>query len=346
MANYNSVVAIFQYPNVLQNFMNDVIMTKDPLLWWLHGKPVNTGAGLKPTAKKFLREVDGGSQFEVPLLLQLNPNMKNFAKDDTFNMGSNDAGDRAIYQIRHTGGPIIMYGTDINTCQNTNAAIKDLQKTYLEQGSTTMMNIMSQNMWRAAGTEGANDWTAIQTSISATPTADNIGGISSAAYPNWANVATDETSTSLASYVVREFNKGMINATVGVDRPKLITCTTNIYSNLFVNEQGLQRFSPDAELAKIGFDALNFMGVPVFYNNAMNGYDANGNINTADGQIAIGINPEAFEYGVLKSENMKVEPPVRVPNGYSFASFIAHGGNLYPRNRRTNFILSNFGKVA
>ena len=330
MANYSPLAAIFNFPNVLQDYMTDVISTQNSLIWWLMGKPVNTGAGLKPTAKKFVREIGGGgSRFEVPLMLTTNPNAKTYAKDDTFNLTANDMGDRAYFNIQLMGTTIPVYNYDVALSDGSNAAIKGLVKNFMEQASITMLNLFVTNLYRAGGTEGANDWNSIFTLVSETPTADNIGGISSAAYPQWANQYKDETGISIGTYGVKELNKYTIKSTFGVARPKLYVVDETIYAGIFNAQQGQQRFVPDADLAKIGFEALDFMGKPMFFDHS-----------TITG-TALGINPDALELGFVKGYNMKVDPPVRVPNADLEVSFMKSYGNLLIRDRRTNFVLFN-----
>lgn len=330
MANYSPLAAIFNHPNVIQNFMTDVISTQNSLLWWLHGKPVNTGGGLKPTAKKFIREQDGGSRFEVPLMLVTNPNAKAYAKDDTFDVTANDLGDRAYFDIKSIGTTIPIYGYDIDVSDSSNSAIKNIQKNFLEQASISVLNLLISQMYASDGTEGANDWNSILTLIAQDPTADSIGGISSATYTKWANYYKSESGVSLASYIVKELTTMMTSTTYGINRPKLIVTTPTIWGALFAVEQGNQRFMPDAELAKIGFQALNFMGVPVFFDAAL----PSGNV--------LGINADALEYGILKGANMKMLPPVRPHNADMEVSFLKHRGNFLIRDRRSNGRLFTF----
>jgi hypothetical protein len=107
---------------------------------------------------------------------------------------------------------------------------------------------------------------------------------------------------------------------------------------LFGVEQGNQRFVPDAELAKIGFQALQFMGIPVFFDAGL----TQTYLGTTSSGDVLGINPDALEYGILKGANMKMLPPVRVPNADMEVSFLKHRGNFLIRDRRTNFRLFTF----
>ena len=101
MSNYSTIEKVLNHPNVLQKVFQDVISTQNILIWWLHGKPLDAGAGLKkPTGKRFLQEVDGGSYIEVPLMLQLNTNLKSYEKSASFDLTANDIGDRAQYSIK------------------------------------------------------------------------------------------------------------------------------------------------------------------------------------------------------------------------------------------------------
>jgi hypothetical protein len=174
--------------------------------------------------------------------------------------------------------------------------------------------------------------------IAKAPTADSIGGISSAAYPQWANQYKDETAISLASFVVRELSTYVVKSTFGIQRPKLIVTTPAIWGALFGVEQGNQRFVPDAELAKIGFQALQFMGIPVFFDAGL----TQTYLGTTSSGDVLGINPDALEYGILKGANMKMLPPVRVPTADMEVSFLKHRGNFLIRDRRTNFRLFTF----
>ena len=327
MANFLSVAAIFNNPNVIQKYMEDQISTQNILIWWLHGKPVNMGpnGSTKITAKKFIKEQDGGSRFEVPLMLIANPNIKSFAKDDTFTITGNNAGDRAYYNIQSVGGPISLYGYDIDVCGSSKNNLIDLTKTYLEQGSLSLLNAMEAQILGTQGGEGSNDWTSLLTLFPTNPTADSIGGISSASYPNWANQYTNGASRSMATYLKSDLTSGIVAATFGKRSPNLIIMDTTVYGTLHGQLVSNQRYVPDVELAKAGFKGMEYDGASVIFDSTI-----------TTGSI-LGLCMESLEYGYLKDAHMKMGEFVKVPNADQMVALIVERGNIIVKDRRTNW---------
>ena len=327
---YSPLAAIANHPNVISKVLQDEISTKNVFSWWLMGKPVDTGAGLKPTAKRFFREQEGGSRFEVPLMLITNSNIKSYEKDATFSMNVNDIGDRAYYEIRSVGGPTPIYGFDEDVSMNSKTNVINIVKAYLDQAAIGVENRLQAMLMAAPGSAQTEDFESLLDQTAEDPTDDTIGEIASSTYSNWRNQYYDAGSDSLASYLRTRIDTYMINATFGVRKPKLLIMTTTLYGTLLGQLQALQRMQPDTELLKAGFTGLNYNGAACIFDGTIQ-----------SGSI-LGINPEAFEYGVLKGCNMKHLPPVRVPNADLKAGFIKHRGNIICKDRRTNFHIFDF----
>lgn len=326
MANYETVQAILNHPNVLQKSFQDVIATRATLVWWLLGKQVDTGSGLKPKGKKFVMELDGGSAFEVPLMLETNPNLKAFAKDASFGLTSNNLGDRATYPIKSLGGPIPVYRFDIDVSASSKTNLINCTKSFLEQANTGLINLINTQTWATAGGEGANDWSSILTLIPEDPTADSIGGVSAAAYSNWRNVYYDANAKSIATYLKGYLTKYKVQATVGANKPTFAIMNDSLYSDLDTQLVANQRFAapaPDVEAA--GFTGLRYGGMTVMHDN-----------NCPAGSI-LGINENGILMGILKGTNMEVDPFVLVPGTDLMTSFVRLRGNYLLKDRRTHY---------
>jgi len=327
---YSPLAAIANHPNVISKVLQDEISTKNVFIWWLMGKPVDTGAGLKPTAKRFFKEQEGGSRFEVLLMLNTNSNIKSYEKDATFSMNVNDIGDRAYYDIKSVGGPTPIYGFDEDVSMNSKTNVINIVKAYLDQAAIGVENKLQAMLMAAPGTARTEDFESLLDQIAEDPTDDTIGEIASATYSNWRNQYYDASSDSLATYLKTRIDTYKINATFGVKGPKLMVMTPTIYGTLQGQLTALQRYVPDTELVKAGFTGMQYDGMSCVFDG------------TIQAGSILGINPEAFEYGVLKGCNMKHLPPVRVPNADLKAGFIKHRGNVICKDRRTNFCLFNF----
>ena len=332
MANYDSVIKLLNNPNVLQKMFQDVIATRATLAWWLLGKQVDTGGGLKPKGKKFTRELDGGSRFEVPLMLETNPNLKAFGKGATFNLNTNSLGDRAYFDIKEMGGPIPIDRKDLDCSGSSKTNILEATKSFLKQSNVGIINLVTGQMFAAAGTEGTDDWNSILTLIAANPTADAIGGISAAAYTNWQNIYKD--LTGLTGKAVSYLTTYKVKATVGIMRPKLCLVDETTYGLIDGNFQAVQQLTRPSgqaapEVDEAGFTGLRYGGMTIMHEASL-----------ATGTI-IGINDEGIEYGILKGANMEVDPFQLVPGTNMVTSFIRLLGNLLVSDRRTHFNLFN-----
>lgn len=331
MANYSTVQAILNHPNVLQKAFQDVISTRCSLVWWLMGKQIDTGGGLKPQGKKFKMEIDGGSRFEVPLMLDTNPNLKTYAKDASFDLTANNLGDRAYFDIKSMGGPVPVYRYDIDVSASNKTNLINCTKSFLEQANIGIVNLMNTNMFRTGGTEGADDWNSLLTLIAEDPTADSIGGISSAAYPNWRNVYYDASGKSIATYLKEYLTTYRVQATVGINRPKLALFTEALYSKLDAQLVANQRFaSPAPDVETAGFTGLRYGGMTCMFEPQM-----------PAGSI-VALNDEGILLGILKGTYMEVDPFQRVPQTDLMTSFVRMRGNLLLKDRRTHYHIFDF----
>lgn len=338
MANYDTFLKVVNNPNVLMQSFQDVIATRATLPWWLLGKQVDTGGGLKPKGKKFTRELDGGSRFEVPLMLDTNPNLKAFSRGATFNLTLNNIGDRAYYDIKWMGGPIPVDRTDIDASASGKTNLLNASKSFLKQANVGIVNLVTSQMFATAGSEGADDWNSLLTLIALDPTADAIGGISAAAYSKWRNIYKDATGSSLATYLKSYLTTYRVKATVGQQRPKLALMDETTYGVLdsqMVSIQQLVRAdgSPAPDVDEAGFTGLRYGGMTVMFESSLSA-----------GTI-IGINDEGIEYGILKGCNMQVDPIVLIPGTNTLSGFVRQAGNLLLSDRRTHFHIANFSTV-
>jgi len=327
MANYSAVAGIFNHPNVLQDYFENALVNQIPLVWCLEGKPVASN-GMKPTAPKMVKEVDAGSRFEEPIMLVSNGNIKSYAKDAIFDMTTDNVGDRAYYDIKSIGGPIVMYGFDIDICGSNKTNLLNYQASLLEQAKTTMINSFATQYLKAIGTAGADDFASLYDIVS-TSAGATIGGISSTTYSNWDNTRATSTG-SMATYLKSDLTNLIINASYGQSNPKLIVTTKSIYSTLHGQLVSNQRYVPDTELAKAGFKAIEYDGLSVIFDGG-----------ATTGTI-LGIDPDGLMLGKLKGTWMNLRPPVATPDADVMSSFIKARGNLIVKSRRSQFIGDGF----
>jgi len=328
MATYSPLLAVINNPNVFQKKFQDIISTKQVLVWWLSGKPVDGGAGLKPKAQKFTMEIDGGSRFEVPLMLYTNTNMKAFAKDAEFSLDTNDIGDRAYYDVKSIGGPIPIYGLDEDASRGS-ANLLPLVESFIAQATNTMTNLLGTQFTRSSAI-GADDWQSLFDLVAEDPTADSIGGISAATFDKWRNIYYDATSRSIATYLLADLTKYRIDSTLGTQRPRIILCSTDVYGAIVGKLVANQRYVPDAQLVEAGFEGIQWEGASVMFEPLL------------PAGTVFGLNPESLVYGTLKGATMKMEEFVRVPNADMKVAMMVHRGNLMIKDRRTNFQLFNY----
>ena len=327
MANYSTLAAVLNNPNVLQDHFQDIMTTQNSIIWWLEGKPVDTGAGKKPTAKKFSMDIDGSSRFEVPLMLQSNTNIKAYAKDDTFAMTGNNIGDRAYYNIQSIGGPIPIYRYDQDVSGSSKTNLLNCVRSYLDQADNAVMNLFDSQLNAAGGTEGANDWTSMYTIIAKSPIADNIGGISSAAYPKWQNGYKTMTGASVATNILSYITQYRIAASYRGQRPKILYTTQHNYAIIANKLVANQRYVPDAVLVAAGFEGIEIDGCSLIFGAS------------AQDQTLLGINPDALVFAKLKNAYMKVDSFTTIPGTDMVTSFVRARGNLGSKDRRTSFQL-------
>jgi hypothetical protein len=184
----------------------------------------------------------------------------------------------------------------------------------------------------AEGAEGPNDWTSLYTPIAAgsdaagsgsTKSGDTIGGVSSTTFAKWGN-QTFTSSGSMATYLKKDVAKMRRQATIGIQRPKLMYTSANIYGALYDLLVSNQRYVPDVELVKAGFEGMEYDGMSCMFSG-----------NAIEGTILL-INPEGLIYGTLKGAEMKIDPFIDVPGKDMLTSFLTHRGNLCVADRRTS----------
>lgn len=149
----------------------------------------------------------------------------------------------------------------------------DLLESRIENAERTMKNKMAEAVYGDGTAAGGKAIGGLALLV-----ADNgqgtVGGINSATWEFWRNIAFDATTdggaAATTANIIGYMNRVWLQIVRGTDRPDLI-CADNNYYRLYMEAlQPQQRFT-SAEMAQAGFESLKFQSADVIFDGGMGG---------------------------------------------------------------------------
>ena len=139
------------------------------------------------------------------------------------------------------------------------SAIIDLWQAKIDQEVESAQNKLNTDAF-ASGSSDPRQITGLEAMVAATGT---YGNISRTTYAFWRSTV-DSTSEVLTQADMRDI---FLTLTKNRERPDLILTTQTLYTKIMTFLDSAYRIT-DARMGKLGFESIQFMGVPVVYDDA------------------------------------------------------------------------------
>src|SRR3990167_4782924 len=259
----------------------------------------------KEGSSKRFQVIDGGLEFWNGIMRTENSNFK--WQSHTADMSANlqDPNDRFRFAIQTFTGSVVI--NKLHEAQNKGKAMmKNFARTLRDQAETTIPNLFNSAFWNSS--PAATEPESIPSLISATPTSGTIGGVtrSGNTYAQngvYATAITDIGSEAGIAALTRQkirvaFGEG------GRDAPDLGILEDNLYAGLIGYLSTLNRYRPDDDLAKLGFDTLKLGNTTLSYENT----NVRGGANTITSAYVYLINSNYLTFKVLRDGNFTWNP--------------------------------------
>ena len=294
---------------------------------------------LNQAGKRF-RVVDGGLEFWKAVLKGENSNFK--WQSHTADMSANlqDPVERLRFEIKTFTGSVVI--NKLHEAQNKGRAMmKNFAATLREQAETTIPNQFNSAFWKSSPTSTEPE--SVPSLISATPTTGTVGGLSRSGDTALQNGAYTTAVSDIGSEAgIAALTRQKLRYAIGSggkDAVDLIIMEDNLYAGLCGYLATLNRYRPDDELAKLGFDTIKLGNSIISYENT----NVTGGANSITSGYVYGINSNYMKFEVLKDGNFIWNPDgfERVGITLNKALYFWVFCNLTTNLPRAHFVMTN-----
>ena len=282
-----------------------------------------------------IKVVSGGAKFTHPVYYNKNNSFGAIAKYGTVPTDLQDPLTRAEYEIKVLAGSVVYSLVE----EAMNAGNKEKLIDYLEtlkmDAETSMGELLGDQLFKPAGSTGANDFDSIPEIIanSASTQTINVGGLnseSSGGAAFWQNYAyTTAVGTFNSTQLgITAFEAAVNGATFGRQGPTIGITTKTIFGLYSVGLTANIRYT-DTSRADAGFKNLLFATIPIMFDDNVAAY------------YAYFIDTNALKLQVLAQGNMKITPYVQAYSQLMSRALLYMLANLTCGSRRTQAVVTN-----
>lgn len=223
--------------------------------------------------KNKIRNLDGGTEIQVPLEYAENSTYQRYAGLDTLNTNGSDVVTSAKFDWAQVALHVVSSGRELRQNSGKSAMI-NLVKTKKGNALKTAANNFSVDLYSDGSLSNQIGGLA---NILQTNGQGTVGGIDSATWTFWRNKFRECTGTNLAATPTvanaasfkADMNALWLPLNRGADKPDIITLSHDFYSLYELGEQQLQRYM-DADMAQSGFIGLKYKTADVIFDDNTN----------------------------------------------------------------------------
>lgn len=280
------------------------------------------------------RTESGGYSIVTPLEYAANSTYQRYSGLDVLNVAQSDVFTAAEYNWRQIAINVVSSGAELRMNAGPER-IANLAKSRIQNAIHTFSNNFSSDMY-SDGTL-ANQIDGLQKLIADAGTG-TVGGIDSATYTFWQNVVQSAAAPLQGGGAITPSgNQGimeslmlplLIRLTRNADKPNMIVSSDDYYTFFEQGQITLKRYV-DGDMADAGFMALQFHGIPVFFD-GVSGMPAS---------HMYFINTNFLELCVHSDANLTVMDEARPYNQDGVVVPILWMGNLVTSNRSLQGVL-------
>jgi len=271
----------------------DMVADNDPLIYHIREEG------------NMREEADGGREFWEDFLGYQNGYYQAIDASEEIAIGTNQTITGFVYTPKIAVVPVTI--TNLERAQNQGSArFKDLLKTRLQVGDSTMMNNLETDFQGDGTGRGGKAFAGVQLYISKTPSSGVIGGVDRAVVTSIQNVAVDATTlngggaTNAGNVESRYRNvKNRLNR--NTDMPNLVLAGSTHFNAIGDAMSAKQRYVRDEKFAKAGFDNIIVEGMTTVQASGLN-FSGGTRITATDSYM---LNTKYFKLRMYKGYNMQ-----------------------------------------
>lgn len=228
----------------------------------------HNGLSRKLKEKKKIKNLDGGTEIQIPLEYAANGTYQRFTGYDTLNTNASDVLTSAKYDWAQVALHVVSSGREL-MINSGKERMFDLAKTKKKNAYKSAANGFSVDLFSDGALTNQIGGLAniIQTNGQGT-----VGGIVSNTWSFWRNQFREisGSNTYTKDTILGEFNAMWLLTTRGVDTVDLITLSHDFYTLFEASQQQLQRYVNKSDDGKVGFSSLKYKDADVIFDTNTN----------------------------------------------------------------------------
>lgn len=271
----------------------DMVADNDPLLYHIRKEG------------NMLEEADGGREFWEDFLGYQNGFYQAIDASEEIAIGQNQVISGFTYTPKLAVVPVTI--TNLERAQNQGSSrFKDLLKTRLQVGESTMENNLETDLQGDGTGRGGKAFAGIKLYISKTPTTGEIGGVSRVSVTSIRNVAQDATAlngggATNAGNVESRYRAVKNQLNRNTDKPNLVLAGSTHWNAIGDAMSAKSRYVRDEKMAEAGFDTIIVEGMTAVQASGLN-FSGGTRITATDSYM---INTKYFKLRMYKGYNMQ-----------------------------------------
>ncbi len=287
---------------------------------------------------KFMRSegavlTKGGESIVRPLMYRLSGNAGSFSGMDSATTNNEEGFTAAEYDWKQIRDAVVI--SSLEMAQNSSKEqVINLMEAKIGRSQATMEDIISDMIFSDGTGNGGLDLLGLEALVAQDPTTGTIGGINRATatdhdgnfyWRNVVNTAVGAQSQNLETAI----STAIRDVTRGNDRPNVIVTNSTIYGYMTHLARQRQRFvTRSSKLAAIGFEELEFEGIPVIWDGK------------CPADRVYGLNTKHLKFNIHPQYNFTPTEFVKPANQSGKVSLIELYGEMTSDRLESCFVLS------
>ena len=209
----------------------------------------------------------GGEKIIQEVDLEENGTFMYYTGLEVLDTSESDVISAAQFDWKLAAVQVVMSGLEMDVQNTGEERMFEIAGQRMLNAERTMRNQISTGIYSDGTGSSGKQITGLQKLVHASPTdSETIGGINQQTYTNWQNAENDHNGAT-SSDIQTFMNDLWLDCTYGNESPNFAVFGRDLFSMYWASLQSNQRFT-DPERASAGFRAIEYAGIPVYYENA------------------------------------------------------------------------------
>lgn len=259
-----------------------------------------------------------------------------YAGYDTIDISPSDVITAAEYPWAQAASVVAANGLEIDVQNTGKEQIISLFDARITNAERTMKNQLCFGSYSDGTAFSGKIIGGLQLLVADNPATGTVGGINRANFAFWRNQfyrATTDGGTAMSATNIQTYMDELyLRCKRGTDTTQMILADRSSYKFFWASLQAIQRITSDSNSkAGAGFKALDFQGVPVYYEDSAGIPDRH----------MYFLNPDYMALKYAPKRNMTPLPEERAYNQDAFVQMILWAGQLVTSNASLQGVLNN-----